>query len=115
MPDAPTTATEGQQQTKNSINPDLLGSNKFKVRKAEKAFVSVDTTYEAATKYTLQAHDLQVRAAHMIPLASRSYAPTPPSIFNKQDGDKATLVVLYASSSPYACHHSPEQSAPRIC
>ena len=92
MPAAPTTATEGQQQAKNSINPDLLESSKFKVKEAEKAFVfsdSVDTTYEAVAKDTLQAHDLQVQAAHMLSLGFTQLR-TDSCIFNKQEGDKVT-------------------------
>ena len=107
VPAAPTTATEGQQQTKNSINPDLLGSSKFKVREAEKAFVYVDTTYEAVTKDTLQAPDLQVQSAHMLSLGFTQLR-TDSCIFNKQDGDKATLVVLYEDDMMIAASHQEE-------
>lgn len=107
MPAAPTTATEGQQQTKNSINPDLLGSSKFKVREAEKAFVSIDTTYEAVAKDTLQAHDLQVQAAHMLSLGFTQLR-TDSCIFNKREGNKVVQVVLYEDDMIIAASHQEE-------
>ena len=76
---APTTATEGQKQAKQSREPEFWRSTNVKVREAEQAFVTggyYDNAYESVVKDTLSAHDLQAQAEAIPDGGPDCHAPT---------------------------------------